>query len=205
MSDSTKPPRSQLDPTMITQSSFDESLGATRVTVVGANLPDFTVNQYTQAIQKVEIPTIVAQTQIQPVDKIVLQTDVQTVQVPQIITQTQIEQVDKIVTQVQVVEIPVITKEIQIVEVPIPVKTIEFVNVPVIHTKVEIKEVEKILIQKEIQIEYVDRIVYQPEILKIEVPVYMDRIQYKEISMFIKGAIVATPLIFLIALIKHLV
>lgn len=96
---------------------------------------------------------------------------------------------------------------------------IQIIEVPtiIIEKEVRIVEIEKIVIEREIELVEVPRIITEyktieipvfhtkTEVQIIEKPIYIEKVQYKEIPMFIKIAILATPLIFLVALVKHII
>lgn len=116
---------SHADPSQIIQREFDEQLDAKRVVIVGGEMPVFNVqpsiNQMQQEvrIEKIEVPTIIVQKELQivEVEKILIQKEVQIekIEVPFVVTE--IKEVIK--------EVPVIQHEIRMVEVPVVVKEIQ--------------------------------------------------------------------------------
>lgn len=117
--------RSYADPNQIVQREFDEQLDAKRVVIVGGTVPEFNVqlNDFIRQnksedvkIEKIEVPTIIKETQI--------------IEVPTIIKEIQIVEIEKpiVVKEVQEVikEIPIIQQQVKLVEVPVVIKQVEY-------------------------------------------------------------------------------
>lgn len=127
---------SQYDLHQIARMSFDEDHAAQRVVLTGLdNLviePKIDLQalqtkleslstQDTSKVEKIEVPTIIKETQFVEVPKII--TEFKTIQVPQIIIQEKIVPIEKIIVQEKInkIEVPVVTKQIEYKEIQVPI------------------------------------------------------------------------------------
>jgi|694.fasta_scaffold00313_39 hypothetical protein len=115
------------DYNQITAFEHDESLDAKRVIVVGGEMPTFNIPELKMPeIQKIEVPVIITQKELQ----------VERIEVPVIVKETEIKEIEKQVIvlqkewQVERVEIPIVQKEIEVIEKPVILKEIVQQDLP---------------------------------------------------------------------------
>jgi hypothetical protein len=113
------------DPSQIDRYEHEENHDARRVYIVGGNIPDV----------RLQVPDIKVNIDAE-------KTVVQTVEVPTIVKETVIVPVDKIVKEVEKIEVPVIVKDIEKIHIPTILKQTEFQEVQKVVTETRVERIE---------------------------------------------------------------